>query len=99
MSAGVATSSWRDCKEYPSPPSPCRRILEEMGVIKELVEADEIKFADNGGFISPSGLAFIGGPFCWITCMGLLCMLCALPAVCAGAPVPWGVPAYGCTSY
>lgn len=32
-----------------------------MGVIKELVDHDEVKFADNGGFISPSGLAFIGG--------------------------------------
>lgn len=40
--------------------TPAIRILEEMGVIKELVEADEVKFADNGGFVSPSGLAYIG---------------------------------------
>ena len=41
--------------------TPAINILEEMGVIKELVEHDEAKFADNGGFISPSGLAYIGG--------------------------------------
>lgn len=40
--------------------TPAIRILEDMGVIKELVDAGEAKFADNGGFVSPSGLAYIG---------------------------------------
>jgi menaquinone-9 beta-reductase len=40
--------------------TPAIRILEEMGVLKQLVDADEAKFADNGGFVSPSGLSYIG---------------------------------------
>ena len=31
-----------------------------MGVIEELKAADEVRFADNGGFVSPSGLSYIG---------------------------------------
>lgn len=38
-----------------------------MGVIEELRKADEVKFADNGGFISPSGLEYIGAPRCSAT--------------------------------
>ncbi|KFM25557.1 Conditioned medium factor receptor 1 [Auxenochlorella protothecoides] len=40
--------------------TPALAILKEMGVFQELVDADEIKLADNGGFVSPSGLAYIG---------------------------------------
>lgn len=40
--------------------TPAITILEDMGVIKELMEADEAKFADNGGFVSPAGLSYIG---------------------------------------
>jgi menaquinone-9 beta-reductase len=40
--------------------TPAITILEDMGVIKELVDADQAKFADNGGFVSPSGLSYIG---------------------------------------
>mgnify|MGYP001811113507 CR=1 FL=1 len=29
-------------------------------MIDELKKHDEVHFADNGGFISPSGLAYIG---------------------------------------
>lgn len=31
-----------------------------MGVLKELVDNNEAHFADSGGFVSPSGLAYIG---------------------------------------
>ena len=31
-----------------------------MGIMKEFVEENEVKFADVGGLISPFGLAFIG---------------------------------------
>lgn len=40
--------------------TPAIHILEEMGVIEELKKYDEVKFADNGGFVSPSGLSYIG---------------------------------------
>ncbi|KAL4422636.1 hypothetical protein ABPG75_008833 [Micractinium tetrahymenae] len=40
--------------------TPAIHILEEMGVIEELKKHDEVKFADNGGFVSPSGLSYIG---------------------------------------
>lgn len=40
--------------------TPALAILKDMGVFDELVAADEIKLADNGGFVSPSGLAYIG---------------------------------------
>lgn len=29
-------------------------------MIEELKKHDEVKFADNGGFVSPSGLSYIG---------------------------------------
>eukprot|EP01132_Coremiostelium_polycephalum_P001524 gene1524-1918_t len=35
-------------------------ILREMGVMKELVDEDLGHFAQNGGFVSPSGNSFIG---------------------------------------
>lgn len=35
-------------------------LLQDMGVIAELKEAGEVHFADNGGFVSPSGLSYIG---------------------------------------
>uniref|UniRef100_A0A7S0RJM7 FAD-binding domain-containing protein n=1 Tax=Chlamydomonas leiostraca TaxID=1034604 RepID=A0A7S0RJM7_9CHLO len=40
--------------------TPAIRILEEMGVLKELVAHNEAHFADAGGFVSPSGISYIG---------------------------------------
>lgn len=40
--------------------TPAIKILEEMSIMQEFVEANEVKFADVGGLISPFGLAFIG---------------------------------------
>ena len=40
--------------------TPALNILEDMGVLKELVDHNEAHFADSGGFVSPSGLAYIG---------------------------------------
>jgi len=44
--------------------TPGLNILEEMGVLKELVDNNEAHFADSGGFVSPSGLAYIGETLC-----------------------------------
>lgn len=41
--------------------TPAIRILDDMGVMQELKDHNEAKFADNGGFVSPSGLSYIGG--------------------------------------
>ena len=41
--------------------TPAITILEEMGVLKELQDNNEVHFADNGGFVSPSGISYIGG--------------------------------------
>lgn len=40
--------------------TPAIRILEDMGVMQELIKNDEAHFADKGGFVSPSGLSYIG---------------------------------------
>lgn len=40
--------------------TPALHILEEMGVLKELVDNNEAHFADAGGFVSPSGISYIG---------------------------------------
>jgi hypothetical protein len=40
--------------------TPAIRILDEMGVMKELIENNEAHFADAGGFVSPSGISYIG---------------------------------------
>lgn len=40
--------------------TPAIRILSEMGVMKELQDNNEAHFADNGGFVSPMGIAYIG---------------------------------------
>lgn len=40
--------------------TPAIRVLEDMGVLKELKDNDEAKFADEGGFVSPAGLTYIG---------------------------------------
>mmetsp|Transcript_17105 Transcript_17105/g.47439 ORF Transcript_17105/g.47439 Transcript_17105/m.47439 type:complete len:498 (+) Transcript_17105:1914-3407(+) len=40
--------------------TPAIRILEEMGVLKELVDNNEAHFADAGGFVSPNGTSYIG---------------------------------------
>lgn len=40
--------------------TPAVTILQDMGVIKELEAAGQAKFADSGGFVSPSGLSYIG---------------------------------------
>jgi hypothetical protein len=42
--------------------TPAIRILEDMGVLKELMDNDEAKFADEGGCVSPAGLTYIGDP-------------------------------------
>eukprot|EP00921_Rhytidocystis_pertsovi_P007827 GHVQ01012982.1.p2 GENE.GHVQ01012982.1~~GHVQ01012982.1.p2 ORF type:complete len:242 (-),score=28.99 GHVQ01012982.1:1192-1917(-) len=39
---------------------PAIRILKEMGVMQDLIENGEVEFADSGGFVSPSGLSYIG---------------------------------------
>ena len=44
--------------------TPALNILEDMGVLKELVDNSEAHFADSGGFVSPSGLAYIGKHNC-----------------------------------
>lgn len=40
--------------------TPAIKVLEEMGVLKELTEAGEAHFADAGGFVSPHGYCYIG---------------------------------------
>jgi hypothetical protein len=40
--------------------TPAIRILDEMGVMKELIDNNEAHFADAGGFVSPSGISYIG---------------------------------------
>ena len=40
--------------------TPAIRILEEIGVLKELVDNNEAHFADAGGFVSPMGISYIG---------------------------------------
>ena len=49
------------------------RILEDMGVMQELVDANEAQFANSGGFVSPSGLSYIGAhPCCLSSAVGRL---------------------------
>jgi hypothetical protein len=43
--------------------TPALNILKDMGVLKELEDNNEAHFADSGGFVSPSGLAYIGTEF------------------------------------
>ena len=43
--------------------TPALNILTDMGVLKELEDSNEAHFADSGGFVSPSGLAYIGTEF------------------------------------
>jgi len=40
--------------------TPAIKILQEMGVMQELVESNEAQFADSGGFVSPHGHVYIG---------------------------------------
>jgi hypothetical protein len=40
--------------------TPAIRILEDMGVLAELKANNEAHFADAGGFVSPSGISYIG---------------------------------------
>mmetsp|Transcript_4947 Transcript_4947/g.10643 ORF Transcript_4947/g.10643 Transcript_4947/m.10643 type:complete len:491 (-) Transcript_4947:717-2189(-) len=40
--------------------TPAISILEDMGVMKELVDNNEAHFADAGGFVSPNGISYIG---------------------------------------
>ncbi|KAL6749979.1 hypothetical protein V8C86DRAFT_2824776 [Haematococcus lacustris] len=40
--------------------TPAIHILEEMGVMEELKKNNEAHFADAGGFVSPSGISYIG---------------------------------------
>ena len=40
--------------------TPAIKILQEMGVMQELIENNEAQFADSGGFVSPHGHVYIG---------------------------------------
>jgi flavin-dependent dehydrogenase len=40
--------------------TPALQILDDMGVMKELVADNQANYADSGGLISPSGLSYIG---------------------------------------
>jgi flavin-dependent dehydrogenase len=40
--------------------TPAIKILEDMGVLKELVDNNEAHFADAGGLVSPDGTSYIG---------------------------------------
>ena len=40
--------------------TPAIRVLEEMGVLQQLIDNNEAHFADSGGFVSPHGIAYIG---------------------------------------
>ena len=40
--------------------TPALRILDDMGVTKVLADNNESHYADAGGFVSPSGLSYIG---------------------------------------
>lgn len=40
--------------------TPAIRILEDMGVLKELMDNNEAHFADAGGFVSPMGISYVG---------------------------------------
>eukprot|EP00879_Flechtneria_rotunda_P026411 GHRR01028160.1.p1 GENE.GHRR01028160.1~~GHRR01028160.1.p1 ORF type:complete len:388 (+),score=119.24 GHRR01028160.1:77-1240(+) len=40
--------------------TPAIRILEDMGVLQELLNNNEAHFADAGGFVSPKGISYIG---------------------------------------
>ena len=40
--------------------TPAIRVLEDMGVMKELKDNNEAHFADAGGFVSPLGTSYIG---------------------------------------
>eukprot|EP00878_Enallax_costatus_P002001 GHUV01002165.1.p1 GENE.GHUV01002165.1~~GHUV01002165.1.p1 ORF type:complete len:505 (+),score=139.44 GHUV01002165.1:44-1516(+) len=40
--------------------TPAIKILEDMGVLKELMDNNEAHFADAGGFVSPMGISYIG---------------------------------------
>ena len=42
--------------------TPALRILEDMGVMQQLRDANQCHYADSGGFVSPSGLCYIGEP-------------------------------------
>lgn len=41
--------------------TPALRILEDMGVMQVLRDNNECHYANAGGFVSPSGLIYIGG--------------------------------------
>jgi menaquinone-9 beta-reductase len=52
--------------------TPAIRILDDMGVMKALADNNESHFADAGGFVSPSGLSYIGERLAacsWCACM------------------------------
>lgn len=40
--------------------TPAINILEDMGIMKELIDNNEAHFADAGGFVSPNGTSYIG---------------------------------------
>jgi len=53
--------------------TPAHPILQEMGVMQEMFEKGLARNADAGGFVSPSGLCYIGARSAWPFCNS--CML------------------------
>ncbi len=56
---------------HPQVCTPALNILTDMGVLKELEDNNEAHFADSGGFVSPSGLAYIGTELIKVTAVSL----------------------------
>ena len=52
--------------------TPAIRILDDMGVMKALADNNESHFADAGGFVSPSGLSYIGRQLAAPRCGGMM---------------------------
>lgn len=57
---GERKAAMLGCSQANHPAAPALPAAQDMGVIEELKAADEVRFADNGGFVSPSGLSYIG---------------------------------------
>lgn len=71
--------------------TPGLNILEEMGVLKELVDNNEAHFADSGGFVSPSGLTYIGMfQVSWLAPVALEFSICRTGAQWQGSVQPRG---------
>ena len=62
--------------------TPAIRILDDMGVMKVLADNNESHFADAGGFVSHSGLSYIGAAAIGGGCTSCVCTCCT-------AAYPW----------